>query len=107
VARRVRLRPEVPDDLAAIYDYLFDKNAQVAGRFLAVVQPTLNDLASHPGKGSPKHFRNRRLQGIRTWSLPGFRNYLILYRPIEHGIDVLAIIHGSRNLARALKDRTT
>jgi toxin ParE1/3/4 len=103
---RVRLCAQVPDDLLAIHDYLFSKNPAVAERFLATVEPTLDELARCPGKGSPKHFRSRKLAGLRSWSLPGFRNYLILYRAIEGGIEVLAVVHGSRNLPRVLKDRS-
>ena len=105
MTRRVRLRAEVPDDLASIYDYLLERNTAAAARFLQVVQPTLDDLATFPGKGSPKHFRDRKLQGIRSWNLPGFRSYLILYRPITVGIEVIAIVHGSRQLSRVLRDR--
>ena len=105
MAGRVRLRPDVPADLIAIHDYLFEKNASVADRFLDVIQPTLDDLATFPGKGSPKQFRGAKLRGIRSWHVPGFRNYLILYLPIDGGIEVLAIVHGARNLQRLLKER--
>jgi len=58
-----------------------------------------------PGKGSPKHFRSKQLRGIRSWWVPGFRNYLILYHPLEDGIDVFAVVHGARRLSRLLKNR--
>jgi toxin ParE1/3/4 len=105
VSRRVRLRPEVPDDLVSIHDYLLEKNTAAANRFLDAIQSTLDDLAAFPGKGSPKQFRGAKLHGIRSWHIPGFRNYLILYRPIAEGIDVIAIVHGARNLRRLLNER--
>jgi toxin ParE1/3/4 len=102
---RVRLRPEVPDDLHSIYQYLGDKSPEVANRFLSVIKPTFDDLSRMPGKGSLKQYRARKLAGIRSWLVPTFRNYLILYRPIEEGIEVIAVVHGSRNLVRLLKQR--
>jgi len=35
--------------------------------------------------------------GIRTWTVKGFERYVILYREIAGGIEVLRVIHGSRN----------
>jgi len=61
----------------------------------------MEDLAAMPGKGSPKQFRSSLLEGVRSWQVPGFRKFLILYRPISDGIEVLAVTHGSRKL-RAL-----
>jgi hypothetical protein len=48
-----------------------------------------------PGKGSPKQYRSKRLEGVRSWWVPGFRNHVILYRPAGEGTEVLAVTHGS------------
>jgi plasmid stabilization system protein ParE len=45
------------------------------------------------------------LRGIRTWRVPGFKKYLIIYRPINEAIEVLAVLHGSRNLRARLRER--
>jgi plasmid stabilization system protein ParE len=102
---RVVLRRDVPADLESILDYLGSHNSAAADRFANVLAATLDDLAAMPGKGSLKSFRSKDFTGVRSWSVAGFRNYLILYRPIDEGIEVLAIVHGSRNLAKLLKDR--
>jgi hypothetical protein len=57
------------------------------------------------GRGSPKHFRSAKLRDVRSWYVPDFRKYLILYRPIPQGIEVLAIVHGARQLTRVLRER--
>ena len=103
---RVILRPQVPGDLEAIIDYLADRNPAAATRFAESVHATLEDLSRMPGKGSPKRFRGKRLAGIRSWFVAGFPNYLILYRPVDTGIEVLAVLHGARQLAGILRDRT-
>ena len=48
--------------------------------------------------GSPREFQNSHLIGIRQWRVSGFENYLIFYRPIEDGIEVLRVLHGARDI---------
>jgi toxin ParE1/3/4 len=78
----------------------------LALRFVDAVQKTLKDLAASPGIGSPKSFHDSRLANVRSWWIKGFPNHLIFYYPIENGIMVLAIIHGSRDIERLLTQRT-
>jgi len=35
---------------------------------------------------------------MRLWKPKGFDDYLIFYRPIRDGIEVMKVIHGSRDL---------
>lgn len=104
--RRVVLRPAVPSDIESIVAYLDKHSVAAADRFVAAVFAALDDLAAMPGKGSPKHFRSKRLSGVRSWAVPGFKNHLILYRPVADGIDVLAVTHGARRLRALLLGRT-
>jgi toxin ParE1/3/4 len=103
--RRIILRPDVPEDMHSIIAWLERYSAAAADRFADAVFEALDGLAVMPGKGSPKHFRNRRLEGVRSWAVPGFRKFLILYRLTPHAIDVLAVTHGSRNLRALLLKR--
>ena len=99
------LRSGVFEDVRATIDYLAVRNVDAAERFASAVPATLDGLTKMPGKGSPRKFRSKRLSGIRSWPVDGFRKYLIFYRPIEGGIEVLAIVHGARNLPQLLKLR--
>jgi plasmid stabilization system protein ParE len=38
--------------------------------------------------------------------MSGFENYLICYRPVANGIDVIRFIHGARDLPRLLEDQS-
>src|SRR5688572_1733247 len=102
---RVVLRPEVPHDLRSIVDYLDPFSLPTADRFVDAVFAAFEDLAAMPGKGSPKAFRSSRLEGVRSWAVPGFRNHLILYREKPGGIEVLAVTHGSRRIRALLMGR--
>lgn len=48
--------------------------------------------------------RNPRLWGLRRVPITGFGNYLIFYRPIEGGIEVVRVIHGARDLPSVLAE---
>lgn len=102
---RVVLRAQVPDDVESIVNYLEKYSGAAADRFVVAVFAAFDDLAAMPGKGSLKQFRNPRLRGIRSWFVPGFRKHLIFYRPIPNGIEVLAVIHGSRRIRDLLMRR--
>jgi toxin ParE1/3/4 len=32
------------------------------------------------------------------WSIRGFQNYIVFYRPLEDGVDVVRVIHGARDI---------
>jgi toxin ParE1/3/4 len=105
MSRRVILRTQVPVDIESILMYLRERSSDAADRFADGLDGTLTELAAMPGKGSLKPFRSKQLSGIRSWSMPHFRSYLIFYRPIDEGIEVIAIVHGARRIAKILKDR--
>jgi toxin ParE1/3/4 len=39
-----------------------------------------------------------RLEGIRRSPVNGFEKYLVFYLPHVHGIDVIRILHGARDI---------
>lgn len=40
---------------------------------------------------------------MRRWPVTGFENYLVYYRPLRDGIEIIRILHGARDIARLLK----
>ena len=105
MARRIIMRPEVPDDLTVIVDY-FDLHSEGAGdRFLQSVFRTFDELAEMPGKGSLKRFRRPRLEGMRSWWVPGFRKYLIYYQFTDQALTIFAVLHGARKVREILRKR--
>jgi plasmid stabilization system protein ParE len=49
-----------------------------------------------------RKFRNPRLKGVRSWLVSGFENYIIFYRAIPEGIEVLHVYHGARDIEALL-----
>ena len=102
---RIHRRRGVDDDIYQIAVYLLGENESAAHRFVDAVQNTLKNLAQMPGMGSIKNFQDPALFEVRSWRVHGFRNYLIYYFIVDDGIDVLAILHGARDIERLLEDR--
>ena|SRR5947209_20464649 len=96
---RVRHHFLVRLDLFEIFTFLDSQSASdAADRFAEALDKACADLALMPLKGSLKTWGIPGAENIRTWSIESFRNFLIVYRPIENGIQVLAVTHGSRDL---------
>jgi toxin ParE1/3/4 len=83
--------------------YVDEAGPDVARRFQATLDQSLNKLASHPDLGRIRHFRNPRLQGLR--SLPverPFNKVLVFYHASSDVPHAVALIHGARDLPRRL-----
>jgi toxin ParE1/3/4 len=102
---RICRRDGVDDDVLDLARFLLEQSPEVARRFVDSVQKTLKDLAKRPGIGSPKTFSDPLLSDVRSWWVEGFPNHLIYYLPIEDGIDVLAVLHGARDIEPVLRQR--
>jgi hypothetical protein len=47
--------------------------------------------------GTLCRFRSLEAAGVRVWSIRGFENHLLFYRPIETGIDVKTLTNEGEN----------
>lgn len=97
---RIHKRAAVQLDVLEHFSYIGENNIDAADRFLAAVQTALAKLAEMPGMGAVRDFQNPKFEGIRSWPVTGFENFLIFYRPIDDGIDVIRVLSGYRDLNR-------
>ena len=85
--------------------HLDEAGPEVARRFQAALDQTLNKLASRPDLGRTRHFRSPRLQALR--SLPverPFNKVLVLYRVDGDVLHAVRLMHGARDLPRRLAE---
>lgn len=40
-----------------------------------------------------------------VWQVRGFENYVIFYRPIEHGIEIVRVLHAARDIAAVFEEQ--
>jgi toxin ParE1/3/4 len=99
---RVRKRPAAKRDLVAQWVwYAENAGIEVADRFLSAAHGTLRMLALQPLSGSPLFARKPELEGMRRFPVSGgFENILLFYFPLQDGIDLVRVVHGSRDLER-------
>jgi len=102
---QILIRAEVWDDIRKLGDYFAGLGTIGREEFSRLVLATIHDLGEMPGIGSIKLYRSRRLEGIRSWSVRDFRKILVLYRQVADGIEVVGVMHGSRNIRAHLMRR--
>ena len=101
---RVLIRDQAYEDLGAIADYLAKSSLRVAERFLTAADETFASLADSPRTGAPCQFEHPFAADVRVWRVKGFEKYLIFYAPVDRGIRVYRVLHGSRDVEQVLAD---
>jgi toxin ParE1/3/4 len=96
--RRIEKKRRFRVDLVEIFLYLGERDFDVAKRFVKAVREATTKLADMPGMGAIRNWRKPELHDFRFWPIKGFENYLIIYRPLEHGIEVHRVVHGARDI---------
>jgi antitoxin ParD1/3/4/toxin ParE1/3/4 len=98
---RYALAPEAAHDLVEIWRYIKAQSSlETADRVESVIRERLVFLARNPGVG---HWR-KDLTDEAVRFLPVY-SYLIVYRPENKPLQVVAILHGRRDVERVLKQR--
>src|SRR5208337_4397300 len=99
--RRYKLAPEAVRDLLDIWRYLKKEAGQeTADRVESVIRSKLVYLANFPGAG---HWR-RDLTSAEVRFFPVY-SYLIVYRPETKPLEIVSILHASRDVAGILRQR--
>jgi len=76
---------------------------QAANRVETEIIATGHGLAGHPFIGHKR--RDITLLPVLFWTIPKYPNYIIVYRPESKPLQVIAILHGNRDLKEILKGR--
>lgn len=100
---RIVRRPKARQDIVEIAIYLAERSIEASDAFLEAIQSAFQLLASLPEMGSPRRFQSPRLAGMRMWPVEGYENYLIFYRPLSDGIEVVRVLHAARDIQRILE----
>ena len=104
MSARYVLRPKADQDLSQQAYYLAAEAGPETGhRFLVAAHETFALLSTQPQMGWPLRLRNPRLASLRVFRISGFEKMLVLYRPMSSGVEIVRVLHGSRDLIAFLR----
>jgi toxin ParE1/3/4 len=94
-----RFTAPASQDIESILDYIADNSSfEAAERFLSKLNQKCSNLATFPNLGRK---RNELYPSLRSFPIDG---YLIFYRLIEDGIEIMRVVSGNRDLDALFKD---
>jgi toxin ParE1/3/4 len=71
--------------------------------FSWLTQETFALLSTQFQMGWPLRLRNLRLASLRVFRISGFEKMLVLYTHLSSGVEIVRVIHGSRDLVAFLR----
>lgn len=98
------VHPKADADLEDQAYYLaVEASPEVGHRFLVAAHETFALLATQPQMGWHSRLKHPALESLRVFRVSGFERMLVLYRPRQDGIEIVRVLHGSRNLQALLR----
>lgn len=88
----IRKLPRAANDLLDIWDYIAEDNVARADAFIDDVEARFRILAEQPLLGRR---REELAPGLRSFPLG---RYIIFYKVLPDGIEIVRVLHGSRDL---------
>ena len=97
------LTPVAKADIFEIWSYIANDSEETADRIEQAIYEACAFVAEAPRRGHSRSDLTSR--SLRFWTLTRYPNYTIVYRPDTSPLQVVAVLHGKRNLRRILKGR--
>ncbi|MCC7142211.1 MAG: type II toxin-antitoxin system RelE/ParE family toxin [Candidatus Eisenbacteria bacterium] len=104
--RQLAKREQAKRDLVELAFHLAVESGstELADRFLKAADASFARLLQMPGLGAPRASLNASLLTLRMWPIPDFSKVLIFYLETADGIEVVRVLHASRDRERILDD---
>ena len=93
-----RLRSRAKLDIELIVDYLAARSPSTSLRFIDAIEREFGFLSDFPQAGGIRDLPQSAFPGLRSWPIKGFGKYLIFYRPTDSGVEIVRVLHGSRDV---------
>jgi len=100
---RFALTPLAKADIFNIWSFIARDNEDAADRVEQEIYNACAFLAEAPLRGHCRPDLTGR--PMRFWTLPRYPSYTVVYLPETAPLQVLAVLHGKRNIPRILKQR--
>jgi plasmid stabilization system protein ParE len=90
-------------DIFDIWSCIAEHNQNAADRVEQAIYDACDFLAEGPLRG---HLRpDLTPRPVRFWTVTRYPNYTIVYLPETAPLQIIAVLHGKRNIPRILKQR--
>jgi plasmid stabilization system protein ParE len=97
------LTPLAQADIFDIWCYLAEDSQDAADRVEQAIYDACARLGEAPRRGHSRSDLTSR--SLRFWTLTRYPHYTVVYRPETAPVQVVAVLHGKRNIQRILKQR--
>lgn len=98
------IRPKADRDLDTQACYLAtEASPEVGHRFLLAAHETFALLAANPKIRWHAALKHPELTALRVFRITGFEKILVFCRPHGNGVEILRVVHASRNLQVVLR----
>ncbi len=90
---RYQIRPLAEADLDGHAHNIASDNLEAGLRFYDLAEETYQMLAGMPYMGGIYNTNKAGLMGIRYVPIKGFSRYLVFYKPIDNGVEIIRVLH--------------
>jgi toxin ParE1/3/4 len=94
----IKVSAAAEEDLKDIWAYVAENNPEAAGRLIKEITRRFALLRDNPHAGREQ---DKLLVNLRSFVV---KNYFIFYLPFEGGVEILRVLHGSRDIGSIFED---
>jgi plasmid stabilization system protein ParE len=100
---RYVLTQQAKADIFDIWSYIADDSEEAADRVEQAIYDACAFVAKSPMRGHARPTLTKR--ALRFWTLTKYPTYSVVFRPETKPLEIIAVLHGKRNIRRVLKER--
>lgn len=97
------ITPAAESDLVNIWLYIAQDNPDAADRVFQAAESTFEILAATPRMGTLYQSIRAKLEGIRFFPVSKFQNFVIYYKELPKGIEIIRVLHAHMDKQRRLE----
>ena len=96
--RTIKIAAAAQTDLVEIAEYIAQDNPEAARKIIKEITAKFALLRDNPFIGREQ---NRILVNLRSFAV---KKYVIFYQPSDDGVEILRVLHGSRDIENLFKE---
>lgn len=103
---QILITPAAESDIINIWLYIARDNPGAADRTYQAAEDTFKMLADMPTIGTLYWTSHPQLKGLRFFPIKRFNNYIVYYKEIKDGIEIIRVLHSRMDKKLRLKQKS-